>query len=144
MNGLAYWVGIQLVLDLGLLALVLFLLFKIRGLKGLLKASHPEPVVRLDGAVLSDESAGLGEGRRSGTGQKPTTWFSGFPHPSAPSEPRAFEPFPSSRTESGKSLRAQVENLASQGLSPEDIARRLNLNLAEVKIALDLSRLLSK
>ncbi len=42
---------------------------------------------------------------------------------------------------SGASLRAQVEELSRQGLRPEEIARRLGLRLAEVKVALELARL---
>jgi DNA-directed RNA polymerase specialized sigma24 family protein len=37
-----------------------------------------------------------------------------------------------------------VETLHRQGCSTEEIARRLQLNLAEVKMALDLSRARSK
>jgi len=42
--------------------------------------------------------------------------------------------------ENGASLRSQVENLFRQGCSTDEIARRLQLNLAEVKMALDLSK----
>ncbi len=44
---------------------------------------------------------------------------------------------------SGASLRVQVEELFRQGLPPEEIARRLGLQLAEVKVALDLARVRS-
>lgn len=42
---------------------------------------------------------------------------------------------------SGVSLRAKVEELSRQGLPPEEIARRLGLRPAEVKVALELARL---
>jgi hypothetical protein len=40
----------------------------------------------------------------------------------------------------GMSLREQVNGLHLQGLAPEDIARRLGTNLAEVNLALAISR----
>ncbi|MEO0249869.1 MAG: hypothetical protein ABIN58_10130 [candidate division WOR-3 bacterium] len=43
--------------------------------------------------------------------------------------------------ERGASLRSRVEHLFRHGLEPEEIARRLGMNLAEVKVALDLARL---
>lgn len=146
MKGFAYWVAVQLVFDLGLFALLLLLLFKIRGLSRLLKASLPERAVRLQETSVSEENMGQGEGHRPRTGQSPAlTRFSNILRQSGYSEPQAFEPVSSpTRPEPGKSWRAQVENLAAQGLPPEEIARRLNMPLAEVKVALDLSRLLAK
>lgn len=145
MKGFAYWVAVQLVFDLGLFALLLFLLFKIKGLNRLLKTSLPKHAVHLQEAQVSEEVMGQGEGHRSRTGQRPVpARFSSFLEQLGHSELPASEPVCAPpRPEPGKSLRAQVENLAAQGLPPEEIAKRLNMQLAEVKVALDLSRLLS-
>lgn len=146
MKGFAFWVTVQLVFDLGLFALLLFLVFKIKGLNRLLKTSLPKHAVHLQEAALSGENMGQGEGRRSPTGQRPApARFSSFLRQLGHSEPPASEPVCApTGPEPGKSWRAQVENLAAQGLPPEKIAKRLNMQLAEVKVALDLSRLLAK
>jgi len=46
----------------------------------------------------------------------------------------------SDQRRTGASLRSQVEGLSRQGLAPEEIARHLGLQVAEVKVALDLAR----
>jgi hypothetical protein len=145
LKSLEYWVLAQLILDLGLFLLVIFFVWKLRALGCLLHPSHPA------GANLVAEIAGVSQ-KLAALEQRVATW-GGQPSAEMPGlaqqitrgdaqdrEPPSFPP----QIDSGKSLRAQVADLAGRGLSPEEIARQLRLQLAEVRVAMDLSRLLAK
>ncbi len=142
LKSLEYWVLAQMALDLGLFILVIFFIFKIRALGCLIHAAPPagaNPTEEV--AAFSQKLADL-EQRFEAWVNQPTDQIPGFPNQLARSEPqdRYFTP-PVDRSQS---LRAQVEDLAGRGLSPEEIARHLRIQLAEVKVALDLSRILTK
>lgn len=141
-KGFGYWVALQLALDLGLFILVIFLILKMRALGRLLLVPHPTGSNHAEEiAALSRKIADLE--LRFEIGENPSPGqFPGSPQHFAQSEPQ--DSFSTPKPDQGKSLRAQVEELAGRGLSPEEIARRLNMQPAEVKVALDLSRILAK
>jgi hypothetical protein len=142
-KNLEYWLLAQAGVELLLIGLVALFLYKTkslgRKLTALAAAENPvagkvEDLTRKMGEwerrlklaeelthVLAERLGALSAGQPS---------MGGFPSP----------PMPSSERHRGASLRAQVEALSRQGFPPEDIARRLGLQLAEVKVALDLAR----
>jgi hypothetical protein len=145
LKSLEYWVLVQLVLELGLIALVTFSLWKIRSWYRQIKAQQAEQPSREEIARMAELAEVLEERRRNLEelltlmDQKAAALQKQLARASAGSKP--FAPADSPPLwESGASLRSQVESLYRQGCSTEEIARRLQLNLAEVKMALDLSR----
>jgi hypothetical protein len=144
-KSLEFWVLAQLALDLGLLTLVFFFIFKIRALSRLLHASHPAGANHAEEiTALSQKLTDL-EQRFEAWANQPPGQISGFPKQFPPSESQDCDAsFFTPEGDRGKSLRAQVEDLAGRGLSPEEIARHLRIQPAEVKVALDLSRILAK
>lgn len=145
LKSLEYWVGVQLTLDVGLLILALILILKLRTLGRTLHASHPP------GENFAEELTSLSQ-KLEGLEKRLQSWMSQPPeampgfrapgnHNDLPHRDTGFLP---PEIDQGKSLRAQVEGLAQRGWSPEEIARRLGLQLAEVKVALDLSRILPR
>ena len=145
MNYLPYWVWGQIGLDLILLGAVLLLFWKLREwtreriepVVG--QEVSPEASVRVAGlvAVLEEKRAALEKllsqlDRKILEVQKRVAAWDAAPLPSRPSP--LYEAPP------GGSLRSQVESLYREGLSPEEIARRLEVNLAEVNLALSLTR----
>jgi hypothetical protein len=145
LKSLEYWVLAQLALDLGLFLLVIFFICQIRALSRLLHASQPT------GAHYAEQIAELSkkltawEQHFEAWGNQPPNGMPDFPRQVAPGQLPGQEPPPFlPEIESGKSLRAQVAELAGRGLAPEEIARHLKLQAAEVRVALDLSRLLAK
>uniref|UniRef100_A0A7C5EMZ0 Uncharacterized protein n=1 Tax=Desulfobacca acetoxidans TaxID=60893 RepID=A0A7C5EMZ0_9BACT len=138
-KGFAYWVALQLVLDLGLFILLIWLIVKLRELGRPLPVPGPNPVEK-DRASCRKTAT-----KESGTGKKPASaqWAGLFQQVQHP-EPVLDPGFLSRGPDSGKSLHVRVEDLAAQGLSPEEIAHRLNLQPAEVKIALGLSKILAE
>jgi hypothetical protein len=145
LKSLEYWVLAQLILDLGLFLLVIFFLCKIRALGRLLQSSQPAGgsyAEEID--EISKRLRGL-EQRLESRGDKPPDGIPDLFQSVTPGHALGREPplfFP--EIDRGKSLRAQVAELAGRGLSPEEIACHLKLQAAEVKVALDLSRLLAK
>ena len=145
LKSLEYWVLVQMFLELGLIALVVVSLWKIRSWYREIMALQAEKPSREEIAKLAELTEVLEERRRNleellarldqkATGLQMQLARTGGAQ-TAP--PPADSPPP---WESAASLRSQVENLHRQGCSTEEIARRLQLNLAEVKMALDLSR----
>lgn len=141
-KSLEYWVVAQLALDLGLFLLVILFICKIRTLGRLLHVAQP------DGANHAEKISGLSQ-KIADLEVRLELWESqsmngGSPLPQprdgAPDRVPSFFP----ETDHTKSLRAQVEELAGRGLSLEHIAQQLRLQPAEVKVALDLSRLLAQ
>ncbi|MDD2902641.1 MAG: hypothetical protein PHU44_09445 [Syntrophales bacterium] len=143
LKSLEYWVLVQMVLEVGLIVLVAFFLLKIRSWYRhilTLQAGQPsrEEIARMTelAAVLEERRRTLEElltlmDQKSATLQKQL----------ARAGSKSMAPVESAPPwETGMSLRSQVETLHRQGCSTEEIARRLQLNLAEVKMALDLSR----
>lgn len=143
LKSLEYWVLVQMILELGLIALVAFFLLKIRSWYRhilALQAEHPSreemaKMVELAG-ILEERRRNLEElltlmDQKAGALQKQLA-RAGSKSYASPESPPPWE--------SGASLRSQVETLYRQGCSTEEIARRLQMNLAEVKMALDLSR----
>lgn len=142
LKNLEYWVLAQVVLELGLIALVTVFLLKIRSWYRHILAMQAEQPSREEMAKMTELAGVLEERRRSleelltrldqkaEALTKPAAWTG--PQAPAADYPPAWG--------SGMSLRSQVEALYRQGCSTEEIARRLQLNLAEVKMALDLSR----
>lgn len=143
MQNLEYWLVAQVGLDLLILGVVAFFLLRTRGLKQKLTslASAENPLAgkleELSQTVTAWEkrlqlveelAQALGERLASFSGGQSVR--TGFPTGQARPLERG----------SGAILRAQVEELARQGYPPEEIARRLSLQLAEVKVALDLAR----
>jgi hypothetical protein len=139
-----YWVLLHLALDIALFALVLYFIYKLRELSGRLTAAQPAGVDRAEEiAAFSQKLAALEQRFDSWTSHPPDR-ISG-PPPLSRGEPQKRQPGVfTPESDSGKSLRLQVEDLASRGLSPQEIARHLRLQPAEVKVALDLSRILPR
>ncbi|MBW1992649.1 MAG: hypothetical protein JRI59_11195 [Deltaproteobacteria bacterium] len=141
-KNLEYWVLVQLALDVGLLILVLVFLNKIRTLSRWLQDPHLGegraagiPSLQQQIAALQHRLDNWGS-PPSGRGLNESAAADTPPNP----EPASCRPDPGQR----KSLRAQVEELARQGWPPEEIARHLRLQLAEVQLALDLSKMLAR
>jgi hypothetical protein len=152
-KSLEYWVLVQSVLELGLIALVTFSLLKIRSWYRQMMAQQAEQPSREEMAKMAEMTDVLEEKRRNLEelltlmDQKAAALQKQLARANSGSKPYAPAVSPSyalgdspSPWESGAALRSQVESLYRQGCSTEEIARRLQLNLAEVKMALDLSR----
>ena len=143
LKSLEYWVLVQMLLEVGLIALVAFFLLKIRSWYRRVLALQAEQPSREEIARMAELVVVLEERRRSLeelltlVDQKSATLQKQL----ARAGSKSMAPVESAPPwESGLSLRSQVETLYRQGCSTEEIARRLQLNLAEVKMALDLSR----
>jgi DNA-binding NarL/FixJ family response regulator len=144
LKSLEYWVLVQMVLEFGLIALVMFFLLKIRSWYRHILTLQAEQPSREEIAKMGELAVVLEERRRhleellTLMDQKAASLQKQLSRTAAKSPIlNADSPPP---FESGMSLRSQVETLYRQGCSTEEIARRLELNLAEVKMALDLSR----
>ena len=143
LKSLEYWVLVQMFLELGLIALVAVSLWKIRSWYRSIMAMQAERPTREEIGKMAELSALLEERRQNleelmalldqKTAALQKQLSRGGAKASAPAEPPPV-------WESGPSLRSQVESLHREGCSTEEIAQRLQLNLAEVKMALDLSR----
>jgi biopolymer transport protein ExbB/TolQ len=129
-----YWIFIQMILELGLIVVVGVFLLRIRSWYKTIMAVQAGQPSREEAMKMVELVQVLEDRRRhleellAQLDQKATALQK---YLSADSPP----PW-----ENGVSLRSQVENLHRQGCSTEEIARRLEMNLAEVKMALDLSR----
>jgi len=143
LKNLEYWVLVQMVLEMGLMFLVIVSLWKIRSWYRSIMAMQAERPTREDIAKMAELSALLEERRqnleelmaqmdRKAAALQKLLSRAGSQTTAPADSPPLWE--------SGPSLRSQVENLHRQGCSTEEIAHRLQLNLAEVKMALDLSR----
>jgi hypothetical protein len=144
LKSLEYWVLVHLALDIALFALVLCFIYKMRDLSGLLTAAQPAGVDRAEEVAAFSQKLTALEQRFDSWVKHPPEQISGLP-PIARGDPQKRHPAVlTPGIDSGKSLRTQVEDLASRGLSPQEIARHLRLQPAEVKVALDLSRILPK
>lgn len=143
LKSLEYWVLVQMVLEVGLIAMIAFFLLKIRSWYRHVLSLQAEQLTREEIARMAELAALMEERRRSLeelltiTDQKSATLQKQLARGGA----KSMAPVESAPPwETGMSLRSQVETLYRQGCSTEEIARRLQLNLAEVKMALDLSR----
>jgi DNA-binding transcriptional MerR regulator len=138
-----YWIFIQMVLELGLIVVVAVSLLKIRSWYRNIMTVQAGLPSREEMAKMAELAEVLEERRRhleellAHLEQKATTLQKRHSRTGSRTPPPDQAPPP---WETGVSLRSQVENLHRQGCSTEEIARRLQLNLAEVKMALDLSR----
>jgi hypothetical protein len=144
LKNLEYWVWAQICLEVGLIAVVGVFLFKIRSLKRTMQGGredgrlNPETLMSLPAAVdnLEKKTTVLEE-----TVKEAVAKVAALEQQLTFLEPQAQKSGPAVQSwDGGLTLRSQVENLKRQGLSAEEIARRLRLNLAEVKVALDLCR----
>jgi DNA-directed RNA polymerase specialized sigma24 family protein len=140
LKNLEYWVLAQMVLEFGLIALVTVFLWRLRSWNRQLAALQEE---RRSGEELArglltqlEEKRQVVEALLTRLEQQAAV-LTAAPGAETREAPPAAPPPP---WESGASLRARVETLYRQGCSTEEIARRLQMNLAEVKVALDLSR----
>lgn len=141
MTHLEYWLWGQIALEAVLVGVVAWYLLRLRHLsRSLSGLSGPDNPAVAALAALEQRLTGV-EHRISqleAAAQGPEDRLL------APSEASGGWPAHSRRSPepgSGASLRAQVEELSRQGLRPEEIARRLGLRPAEVKVALELARL---
>jgi len=140
---LDYWILTQVALELVLVVLVIVFLAKIKILRRLMTAGAmaeqgkaPQPTTVEEDKRGGAEGVNL-ENMLSQLAQRSSV----LQHQLDQLESRIGQNGSvSSVGESGASLRSRVEHLFRHGLSPEEIARRLGLNLAEVKVALDLAR----
>lgn len=145
LKNLEYWVVVQLALDVGLLILVVFFIMKIRALSHLLQASHSGGAGHAQEITSLYQKIGDLEQSLERWVNQPTDQGPGHPNHSTRCDPqRRGQAHFNLEIDRSKSLRAQVEDLASRGLSAEEIARHLRLQVAEVKVALDLSRIMAK
>jgi DNA-binding transcriptional MerR regulator len=140
---LDYWILVQAALELVLVVLVVVFLAKIKTLRRLMTAgAMPEQgptsqPIRDEGEKRGGAGGLNLENMLSQLAQRSSV----LQHQLDQLESRIGQNGSvSSVEESGASLRSRVEHLFRHGLSPEEIARRLGLNLAEVKVALDLAR----
>ena len=142
-KSMEYWIFIQMVLELGLIVIVGVSLLKIRSWYRNIMAMQAGLPSREEAAKMSELAEVLEERRRhleellAHLDQKAAVLKKQASRATSRNQPLADGPPP---WESGVSLRSQVESLHRQGCSTEEIARRLQMNLAEVKMALDLSR----
>lgn len=140
MKHLEYWLWGQIALEAVLVGVVAWYLLRLRhlsrSLSGLSGPENPavaavaaleERLTAVENRISQLEAAAPGlEDRHLPASEASGGWPSG-----------ARSPDPGR----GASLRTQVEELSRQGLRPEEIARRLGLRPAEVKVALELARL---
>ena len=142
-KSMEYWIFIQMVLELGLIVVVGVSLLKIRSWYRKIMAMQAGLPSREEAAKMAELAEVLEERRRhleellAHLDQKAAVLKKQASRAGSRNQPLADAPPP---WESGVSLRSQVESLHRQGCSTEEIARRLQMNLAEVKMALDLSR----
>ena len=142
-KNMEYWIFIQMILELGLIVVVAISLLRIRSWYKNIMAMQAGLPSREDAAKMAELAAVMEERRQhleellGQLEQKATALQKNLSRAGSRTQGSADSPPP---WESGLSLRSQVENLYRQGCSTEEIARRLQMNLAEVKIALDLSR----
>ncbi|MHB8067007.1 MAG: DUF6115 domain-containing protein [Desulfobaccales bacterium] len=142
-KNMEYWIFVQMILELGLIVVVALSLLRIRSWYKKIMALQAEQPSREDAAKMVELAAVMEERRRhleellAQLDQKATALQKNISRAGSRTQVSADSPPP---WESGVSLRSQVENLYRQGCSTEEIARRLQMNLAEVKMALDLSR----
>lgn len=142
MKHLEYWLWGQIALEAVLVGVVAWYLLRLRHLsRSLSGLSGPEnpavaalaaleerlTAVKTRMAQLEAAAQGLEDRLLAASAEGSGGW------PAGPR--RTPEP------ENAATLRAQVEELSRQGLRPEEIARRLGLRPAEVKVALELARL---
>ncbi|MCL6622441.1 MAG: hypothetical protein K6T55_10100 [Syntrophobacterales bacterium] len=141
MKHLEYWLWGQMGLEAVLVVVVAWYLLRLRHLSQALRRLSGQVPPQAAGLAAVDERLSALETRLSRleaaaqaledhlqvASEAPAGW---------PAGPRK-NPEPGS----GASLRTQVEDLSRQGLRPEEIARRLGLRPAEVKVALELARL---
>ena len=145
LKNLEYWVVIQLALDVGVLILVMFFILKIRALGQMLQASHPAGAGHAQEITSLQQKIGDLEQRLESWMNQPTNHGLETPKHVTRCDPQGRgQAYFNLQIDRSKSLRAQVEDLASRGLSAEEIARHLRLQVAEVKVALDLSRIMPK
>jgi|GEM_PF-2862663 ATP/maltotriose-dependent transcriptional regulator MalT len=141
-----YWVFMQMILELGLLVVVVVSLLRIRSWYKNIMALQAGQPSREEALKMAELAQNLEERRQhleellAQLDQKAAA-IQKLSRPGSRSKISADSPPP---WENGLSLRSQVENLHHQGCSTEEIARRLQMNLAEVKMALDLSRVRSR
>lgn len=141
MTHLEYWLWGQIALEVVLVGVVAWYLLRLRHLsRSLSGLSGPDNPAVTALAALEQRLTGV-ENRISQLEAAAQTLEDRLPAASAAQEgwPGGARKSPDSG--SGASLRAQVEELSRQGLRPEEIARRLGLRPAEVKVALELARL---
>jgi DNA-binding NarL/FixJ family response regulator len=137
-----YWIFIQMILELGLIVVVGVSLLRIRSWYKNIMAQQAGQPSREDALKMAELAQVLEERRQhleellAQLDQKAAA-LQKLSRTGARGKIPADAPSP---WEDGPSLRSQVENLHRQGCSSEEIARRLQMNLAEVKMALDLSR----
>src|SRR4030042_1997267 len=139
-----YWVLAQMGLELVLIVFIVYFLIKGRSVSRMMAASSPGD--QSAGEEMTKLSAGLAdlEEQRGaledllGELTKKTSYLPNKLTLLEANAQRHSTAAPSGH--SGAPLRAQVERLYRQGFPPEEIARRLQMNLAEVKVALDLLR----
>lgn len=145
MKNLEYWVLIQLGLDVGLFILLMFFIWKIRSLGQVLHAFHADDASHAEELTSLIQRVENLEQRLQDRLEQSLDREPGCHHlDEQKNNPQLRPAVIPIGSEGGKSLRAQVEDLASRGLSPDAIARRLGLQPGEVKVALDLSRILIK
>lgn len=142
-KNMEYWIFIQMILELGLIVVVAISLLRIRSWYKNIMAMQAGLPSREDTAKMAELAAVMEERRQhleellGQLEQKATALQKNLSRGGSRTQSPGDSPPP---WESGVSLRSQVENLYRQGCSTEEIARRLQMNLAEVKMALDLSR----
>jgi hypothetical protein len=145
LNNMEYWVLAQVGLEVILVLLLTYFLFRIRSMSKLLRESQEEERSAAGNlAKLSDQLALLDTKRVALEetlgllSEKASTLRdqSASMRLAASESYNAISPKPG-----GSSLRLQVEDLHLQGLSLTEISRRLGLHHTEVKMALDLARL---
>ena len=143
-KNMEYWVLAQMGLELVLIVFIVYFLIKVRSVSRMMAASSPgdqsagEEMTKLSAGLADlEEQRGaledlLGElTKKTSYLQKQLTLLEANAQRHSTAAPSG---------NSGAPLRAQVERLYRQGFPPEEIARRLQMNLAEVKVALDLLR----
>lgn len=142
-KSMEYWIFIQMILELGLIVVVGVFLLRIRSWYKTIMAVQAGQPSREEAMKMVELVQVLEERRRhleellAQLDQKATALQKYLSRVGSRTKIPADSPPP---WENGLSLRSQVENLHRQGCSTEEIARRLEMNLAEVKMALDLSR----
>ncbi len=144
MKNLEYWVFMQLGLDVGLFILLMFFLCRIRSLGQVFHTIHPAGLTAEEFAALTQKVENLEQRLQDRLEQLPDHKTECRHLESSKENSQMNSAIIATTSEGGKSLRAQVEELAGRGLSPDAIALRLGLQPSEVKVALDLSRILIK
>lgn len=148
LKNLEYWVLAQVGLEVILVLLLIFFLFKIKSMSRMWKDSQKEGKLVADNLerfsdqlamldskrITLEETLGRLHEKASGL-QEQNPFLRHVPSDSY----AALHPKPR-----GSSLREQVEDLHLQGLSMAEIAHRLGLHPTEVKMALELGRLKTK